>query len=150
VSPGFDWFEATGMKASTLYRIAAVLLLLFAAGHVFGFTQYPHFRVQAVLAAMHAIHFDVGGFGRSYWDLFMAAGLIVGLFYVFAAFLAWELGGLPADVLGRLRVTRWAFAGVFAAITAVSAEFLFWMPILFSGAVTLCLAAAAWRGAASV
>ena len=45
--------------------------------------------------------------------------IAVGLFYVFAAFLAWELGGLPADVLGRLHVTRWAFAGMFAAITAV-------------------------------
>jgi hypothetical protein len=75
------------------YRIAAVLLLLFAVGHTLGFRQSdPTWRVDALLGSMRSIHFDVQGFSRTYWDLFEAAGFSVGVFYVFAAILAWQLG----------------------------------------------------------
>ena len=57
------------MRASIFYRIAAVLLLLFAAGHTLGFRQSdPAWGVDALLASMRSIHFDVQGFNRSYWD----------------------------------------------------------------------------------
>jgi hypothetical protein len=40
------------MKASLFYRIASVLLLLFAAGHTFGFRQNnPEWGADAVLGA---------------------------------------------------------------------------------------------------
>jgi hypothetical protein len=78
------------MRASIFYRIAAVLLLLFAAGHTLGFRQSdPTWGVDALLASMRSIHFDVQGFNRSYWDLFQAAGFSVGVFYLFTAILAW-------------------------------------------------------------
>ena len=54
------------MKASVFYRIAAVLLLLFAIGHTLGFRQSdPHWGVDALLASMRSIHFDVQGFNRT-------------------------------------------------------------------------------------
>ena len=85
------------MKASLFYRIAAALLLLFAIGHTLGFRQSdPSWGVDALLGSMRSIHFDVQGFSRTYWDLFFAAGFSVGMFYFFAAILAWQLGGLPA------------------------------------------------------
>ena len=109
------------MRASMLYRIAAVLLLFFAAGHTLGFRQSdPTWGVDALLASMRSIHFVVLGFNRSYWDLFEAAGFSVGVFYLFAAILAWQLGGLPAASLALMRGTLWAFAVCFAAITVVS------------------------------
>jgi hypothetical protein len=109
------------MRASIFYRIAAVLLLLFAAGHTLGFRQSdPTWGVDSLLSSMRSIHFDVQGFNRSYWDLFQAAGFSVGVFYLFAAILAWQLGGLPAASLALMRVTLWAFALCFAAITLVS------------------------------
>jgi len=78
------------MKASLFYRIAAVLLLLFAVGHTLGFRQSdPKWGVDALLGSMRSIHFDVQGFNRTYWDLFVAAGFSVGVFYLFAAILAW-------------------------------------------------------------
>jgi len=133
------------MKASMLYRIAAVLLLLFALGHTLGFRQSdPTWGVDAVLALMRSIHFDVQGFNRTYWDLFVAAGFSVGVFYLFAAILAWQLGGLPAATLALMRGTAWAFALCFAAITVVSWRYLFIIPIAFSILITLCLTAAAW------
>jgi hypothetical protein len=139
------------MRASILYRIAAVLLLLFAAGHTLGFRQSdPAWGVDALLASMRSIHFDVQGFNRSYWDLFQAAGFSVGVFYLFAAILAWQLGGLPAASLALMRGTLWAFALCFAAITVVSWRFLFILPIAFSIVITICLAAAAWLSAKHV
>jgi hypothetical protein len=131
-------------KASLLYRIASVLLLLFAVGHTLGFRQSdPAWGVDALLGSMRSIRFDVQGFSRSYWDLFVAAGFSLGIFYLFAAVLAWELGGFPAERLIPMRVTAWAFALCFAAITVVSWQYLFVLPIVFSFVITLCLAAAA-------
>src|SRR6201984_3069426 len=108
------------MKASLFYRIAAVLLLLFAVGHTLGFRQSdPAWGVDALLGSMRSIHFDVQGFNRSYWDLFQAAGFSVGVFYLFTAVLAWQLGSLPAATLALMRGAAWAFALCFAAITVV-------------------------------
>jgi hypothetical protein len=133
------------MRASTFYRIAAVLLLLFALGHTLGFRQSdPKWGVDALLGAMRSIHFEVQGFNRTYWDMFVAAGFSVGVFYLFAAVLAWQLGGLPAATLALMRGTAWAFAICFAAITVVSWRYLFILPIAFSIVITLCLTAAAW------
>jgi hypothetical protein len=139
------------MKASTFYRIAAVLLLLFALGHTLGFSQSdPNWGVDALLGSMRSTHFDVQGFSRTYWDLFLAAGFSVGVSYLFAAILAWQLGGLPAATLALMRGTAWAFALCFAAITIVSWRYFFIIPIAFSIVITLCLTVAAWLSARQV
>jgi hypothetical protein len=133
------------MKPCVFYRIAAVLLLLFAVGHTLGFRQSdPKWGVDALLASMQSLHFDVQGFNRTYWDLFQAAGFSVGVFYLFAAILAWQLGGLPAANLALMRGTCWAFALCFAAVTVISWRYLFTLPIAFSLVTTLCLTVAAW------
>src|SRR5262245_44286383 len=133
------------MKASILYRVAAVLLLVFAAGQTLGFRQSdPKWGVDALLGSMRTIHFDMQGFDRTYWDLFVAAGFCVGVFYLFAAIVAWQLGGLPASTLKLMRGMAWGFALCFAAVTVVSWRYLFVIPIVFSSAITICLTAAAW------
>ena len=89
------------MKARILYRISAVLLLLYAAGHTFGFRQNnPEWGADAVLASMRSVHFDAQGFTRTYWDFFSAFGLFFTVFLLFAAVLAWLLAGLPARNFG--------------------------------------------------
>jgi len=136
------------MKASVFYRIAAVLLLLFSAGHTLAFRESdPKWGVDPLVASMRSIHFDVQGFNRTYWDFFVAAGFSVGVLYLFAAILAWQLAGLPAATLANMRGTAWAFALCFAVISVLSLKFLFIIPIVFSILVTLCLAAAAWLSA---
>ena len=133
------------MKASLFYRIAAVLLVLFAAGHTLGFSQSdPAWGIDALLGSMRSSHFDVLRFHRTYWDFFLGAGYTVGVFYVFAAVLAWQFGRLPAATLVLMRGTRWAFALAFAAIAVLSWRYLFVIPITFSIAITACLTAAAW------
>ena len=139
------------MKASLFYRIAAILLLLFAVAHTLGFRQSdPQWGVDALLGSMRSIHFDVQGFNRTYWDLFVAAGFSVGVFYLFAAILAWQLGRLPAATLAVMRGIAWAFAFCFATITVVSWRYLFILPIACSILITFCLTAAAWLSAKQV
>jgi hypothetical protein len=139
------------MKASLFYRIAAVLLLLFAVGHTLGFRQSdPKWGVDALLGSMRSIHFDAGGVNRTYWDLFGGLGFTVGVFLLFAAILAWQLGGLPAETLARMRGIAWAFALCFAAIAVVSWTYIFIIPAVFAIVITLCLTAAAWLSAKQV
>jgi len=133
------------MKASLFYRIAAVLLLLFAAGHTFGFRQNnPEWGADAVLGLMRSVHFDAQGFTRTYWDFFSAFGLFFSVFLLFAAVLALLLGGLPAETLARVRSIAWALAICFVAITALNWRYAFTTPIVFSILITVCLIAAAW------
>jgi hypothetical protein len=133
------------MKASLLYRIASVLLLLFAIGHTLGFRQNnPEWGVGALIESMRSIHFDAQGFSRTYWDFFSAFGLFFSIFLLFAAVLAWQLGGLPAETFTKMRLTAWALAIGFVAVTAVSLKYAFTTPLVFSSIITMCLMAGAW------
>jgi len=130
------------MKA--LYRIAAVLLLLFALGHTLGFRQNnPEWAAGSVIDSMRAVHFDAQGFNRTYWDFFSAFGLFSSVFLVFAAVLAWQLSSLPAETFARVRPMAWSLAICFVAITALSFKYAFTTPIVFSVLITICLIAAA-------
>ena len=133
------------MKATIFYRVAAVLLLLFAVGHTVGFRESdPKWGVDTLLASMQSIHFDVQGLNRTYWDLFVAAGFSVGVFYLFPGVLAWQLARLPVQTLALMRGIAWTFAICFSIITIVSWRYLFIVPIVFSLVITVCLIAAAW------
>jgi hypothetical protein len=136
------------MKASLLYRIASILLLLFAIGHTLGFRQTnPAWGVASLIDSMRSIHFDAQGFTRTYWDFFSAFGLFFSVFLLFSAVLAWQLGGLPAEIFARVRRIAWALAISFAAVTALSLRYAFSTPIVFSTIITMCLIAAPWLSA---
>jgi hypothetical protein len=133
------------VKAPILYRSSSVLLLLFAAGHTFGFRQNnPEWGADAVLALMRSVHFDAQGFTRTYWDFFSAFGLFFSVFLLFAAVLAWLLARLPAETLARVRSIAWALAICFGAITALTWRYAFTTPLVFSTLITVCLILAAW------
>ncbi|MGA2550381.1 MAG: hypothetical protein ABSF50_09555 [Burkholderiaceae bacterium] len=133
------------MKARILYRISSFFLLFFAIGHWLGFRDSdPAWGIDDLLASMRSIHFVVQGFSRTYWDIFVAAGLSVGVFYLFAAVLAWQLSRLSAESWAVMRLSAWALVVCFAAITVVSMKYLFILPIVFSVVITLSLTAAAW------
>ena len=136
------------MKTSTLYRTAAVLILLFDVGHTIGFLQSdPKWGVDTLLASMRSIHFELQGFSRSYWDFFVGFGLLFTVFLLFAAVFAWQLGGLLPETLAHMRGTAWALALCFAAVTVLTWKYFFIAPIVFSVLITACLITAAWRSA---
>ena len=136
------------MKASVFYRIAAVLALLFALGHTVGFLQVdPQWKADALIASMRSIHFEVQGFSRTYWDFYVGFGLFVTVFLLFAAAVAWQMGGLPAESLAQMRGIGWTLALCFAAVTVLSASYFFSVPLVLSILITLCLTAGAWLSA---
>src|SRR5277367_2441023 len=133
------------MRASWFYRIAAVLLLLFSIGHTLGFRQTdPQWKADAVVADMQKIHFNAQGFDRSYWDFFVGFGLFVSVFLLLSAILAWQLGGLKAEVLTMIPAVKWSLALCFIGVTILSWKYFFVVPVVFSSVITLCLIVAAW------
>ncbi len=137
------------MSPRVLYRTASVLLILFALGHQIGFRQVdPLWGADAVVAAMRNTHFQVQGMLRSYWDFYSGFGFFVTVLLLFAAVLAWQLGGLSKAVLQSLALVTWTLALSFAVITFLSWRYFFIAPLVFSAVVALCLVIAAWRSAA--
>jgi hypothetical protein len=134
------------MNSSLLYRIAAILLLLFDLGHTLGFRESdPAWGADAMLGSMRSIRFDLQGFHRTYWDLFVGSGFFVSVFLLFAAVLAWQLSRVPPATLTLLRSTLWAFALCFGVLTVLGWLYFFTLPLAFLTLITVCLAAAAWR-----
>lgn len=133
------------MKPPLLYRIASVLLLVFAAGHTFGFLQVdPQWRADSLVQSMKSLHFDVNGSDRTYWEFFVGFGLFVSVLMVFASTVAWQLGGLPSQTVAQMRITAWGFVACFGLIAYLSWRYFFNIPIIFSITIFLCLTAAAW------
>ncbi len=132
------------MKAPILYRIASVLLLLFAVGHTLGFQQVdPKWGIDAVVGSMGSVHFEAQGFNRTYWDFYVGFGLFVSVFLVLSAFLAWQLAGLRAEALALVQSLRWALAICFLVVTLLSWRYFFFVPVVFSATISLCLIVAA-------
>jgi hypothetical protein len=145
---GRGWHDGTScprMKRSILYRLSSILIVLFAAGHTIGFRMTdPKLGVDGLLASMKSIRFTAQGFSRTYWDFFTGFGLFVSVFLLFAALLAWQLGGLPSRTLASLRIVAWALAICFVFVTILSWQYFFLAPILFSAIISVLLLTAAW------
>lgn len=136
------------MKPAVFYRIASILLLIFAALHTFGFLQVdPAWGVDSLISSMRSIHFDIMGSSRTYWEFFVGFGLLFSVFLVFTAVLAWQLGGLAPQTLSLLRGTAWGLVICYAGVTILCFMYAFVMPIAFSILILLCLTAAAWLSA---
>lgn len=133
------------MKASLLYRIASILMLLFAAGHTFGFRQIdPKWGVDSLVQSMKSIHFNANGSDRTYWDFFVGFGLFVTALMVFASIVAWQFSNLRAETLGQMRIGAWGFVVCFGVVAYLSWRSFFLVPVIFSVSILLCLTAAAW------
>jgi hypothetical protein len=136
------------LKPAIFYRIASVLLLLFAALHTFGFRQTdPQWGVDSLISLMRSTHFNILGTSRTYWDFFVGFGFFFTIFLVFTAILAWQLGSLSRETLVAMRGTAWALVICFAAVTIVGFRYAFLVPIVFSILILACLTVAAWLSA---
>ena len=133
------------MKASLLFRVASVLLILFAGGHTLGFRRVdPRWGIDSLIAQLRSTHFAVQGFSRSYWDFFTGFGLFVTILLLFAAVVSWQIGGLPREVLSTMPLITWSLAICFLLVTALSYRYFFIVPVIFSGVIAVCLILAAW------
>jgi len=122
-----------------LFRIASVLIVLLDLGHTSGYPwSDPAWGVDPHV--LQAAHFNVLGSNRTYWDFYVGFGLSISVLLLLPALIAWQLGAPEAR---QFRGMAWLLVVLFAAITILDCVFFFVIPIAFSGAITLCLAAAA-------
>ena len=98
------------MKATILFRITAVLFLLFAAGHTFGFLSFkpPTQEAQTVFESMNDVHFTAEGKIFSYGGWYRGFGLTITAAMLFEAFLAWYLGSMAKRGAQEVKTIGWA------------------------------------------
>lgn len=134
------------MSATLLYRIAAVLFIIFAAGHTVGFLTFraPSAEGRAILDSMNSVRFDVKGHSYSYGNFYRGFGLSCTVSMVLFAFLAWHLGQLARSTPSAVGFMGWAFC--LLQVPGVVLSFLYFgpPPMVLSTLVTLLLAYAAW------
>jgi len=134
------------MSARLLFRIASVLLVLFAAGHTFGFLAFkpPTPDGLALRDAMNNIHFQVGQSDLSYGAFYKGFGLSITVYLLFSAFIAWFLGGLANTQPALIGPLGWVFFAVQIAILVLSWTYFSAAPAVLAGLVAACLGLAAW------
>jgi hypothetical protein len=142
--------KGQAMNAKLLYRLATVLLLLFALGHTVGFLRFkaPTEEGQAVRAAMDRVHFEVRSASLSFGGFYVGFGLFVSASFVFSAFLAWYLGGLAARDPQAIGALGWAFCAFQVANLVLSWIYFAGAPVIFASILAVCTAGAAWLAGA--
>jgi hypothetical protein len=135
------------MSATAPYRIAAILFVLFAAGHTLGFLTFkpPTTEALAVRDAMNNVHFEVGRASFSYGGFYIGFGLYLTAYLIFSAFLAWHLGNVAVAYPAAIGILGWIFFAIQIAGLALSWMYFSIAPTILSALVAMCLGWGAWR-----
>jgi hypothetical protein len=134
------------MNATVLYRIAAVIFVLFAAGHTFGFLNFKPDTPEGIRVneSMKSVQFPIGSKEYSYHGFYNGFGLQVTAYLLFCAFLSWQLGTLAATSPHAIGTIGWAFFALQVIGLVLSLVYFFPITWIFSGALALCVGLAAW------
>ncbi len=134
------------MSARASYRIAAILFVLFAAGHTVGFLRFkpPTAEALAVLDAMNKVHFEVGGANFSYGGFYVGFGLNITAYLIFSAFLAWHLGNMAVAYPAAMRMLGWTFFAIQILTLPLSWIYFSIAPTIFSALLAISLGWGAW------
>ena len=134
------------MSATLLYRIAAVVFVVFAVGHTYGFLSLrpPSAEGRAVLDAMNTVHFEVGGRSFTYGAFYRGFGLSCTASMILSAFLCWHLGQLARSAPAAIGALGWVFFAVQVVGVVLSALYFGPPPMVLSAAVTALVGVAAF------
>ncbi|HEV7552214.1 MAG TPA: hypothetical protein VGP65_11045 [Candidatus Angelobacter sp.] len=134
------------MMATLLYRIAAGVLVLFAAGHTVGFLKFkpPNTEGLSVRDAMDTVRLKIGSGKLTYGDFYRGFGLFCSVYLLFAAYLAWYLGGLAQNNPQAVGALGWVFFVLQLASLLLSWIYFLPPPVVFSAVVAICTGWAAW------
>lgn len=134
------------MSATLLYRIAAVVFVLFAAGHTYGFLSMrpPSPEGRAVYNGMNSVRFELRGRSYTYGDFYRGFGLSCTVSLLFSAFVSWYLGGLARSAPAAIGALGWIFFA--AQVPGAVLSFLYFgvPPMVLSSLVAVLLGCAAW------
>lgn len=134
------------MKATILFRITAVVFLLFAAGHTFGFLSFKPATEQALAVrdAMNNVHFEAQGKIFSYGGWYRGFGLTASFAMFFEAFFAWQLGAMAKRGSSDVKALGWGF---FAwQLPGLMLAYIYFgiTPTIFALVSAVLVAAATW------
>jgi hypothetical protein len=134
------------MTATLLYRIACVLLILFAIGHTVGFLKFVPTTKEgvAVRDAMDSVQFTFGNGQFTYGGFYRGFGLFCTAYLLFNAFLAWHLGGMAQTSPQSIVTLSWVFFVLQVASIALAWKYFFAPPIVFSVLIAICSGWASW------
>ena len=134
------------MSATTLFRIASVVFLLFALGHTFGFLTFkpPTTEGLEVKKAMYDVEFKVGGSSLSYGGFYRGFGLSCTISILFSAILCWQLGALAVVYPRAIAGVAWSLFGAQVVGVVLSVKYFGLPPAIFSVALTALLGWAAF------
>jgi hypothetical protein len=136
------------MKYLTPFRIAAYLLVLFCAGHTLGGMLAQRslgLAADAVFASMKAVHFDFNGSTCSWYGFWFGFGLMVSVFLLFSAFVAWRLDAVRPESWPAVSAIAWGLVATYACTAVLSWAYFFAGPAVIATLVTLLLAIGASR-----
>lgn len=134
------------MRAIWLYRTAAILLVLFAAGHTFGFLTFTATTPEgrAVYDAMNRVHFTQHSGTYSYGNFYRGFGLSCTVSMLLSAYLAWHLGQLSRALPQAIGALGWVFCAAQVAGLVFSLRYFGGPPAVFSAVLVIILGWAAW------
>lgn len=126
------------MKATVLYRIASVLLVVAAAGNTYGALNGLY------TASRPLVSIQLGHTGLSFAQIVLGLDLFCSLCVLFGAYLAWHLGWLARTTPRAIGALGWGLfgyqlVGVYVSWIALSG----FVKILFL-ILAFCLGWAAW------
>ena len=131
------------MTTTLLLRIASIISLLFTVGHTLGGRKkWSPMGENDVLKAMTDVRFDAMGVRRSYLDFFMGFGWSISVLMLMQTVLLWQLASLADPDPMRVRPMIAVNALATLASGVIAWRFIFPLPALFAGALTIVLAAA--------
>ena len=132
------------MSPTTFLRIAAIITLLYFAGHTSGYPWTPAVGSgeMPVIEAMKTHSFDVIGTMRTYWDFYVGFGLINGLLMLMLAIMLWQLGAIAKTDAVRVRPIVATLLIGFIVNLVLAIQYFFVIPIVMSAAIVICLAGA--------
>jgi hypothetical protein len=128
------------VTTTLLLRIAAVISLIFTAGHTMGgLKRWSPMGDNPVLKSMMDVRFDAMGVNRSYFDFFMGFGWSISVFMLMQTILLWQLASLATTEASRLRPIIAVMALATLASGVIAWRFIFPVPALFSLVLALVL-----------
>lgn len=119
-----------------------MILVLFAAGHTFGFLSFRPATVEGVAVhdAMSKVSFAVRGRSYTYERFYRGFGLYITAYLLFSALFCWHLPAIAA----ASPAVAWGFVALQVAGVALSSIYFFPPTVAFSLVVALCVGCTVW------
>ncbi len=132
------------MKATLWFRIAAIVMFLFAVLHTIGFLSLrpPSADGMAVWNGMNGVSFTINGGSYSYGHFYRAFGLSITTAQLFGTWVTWILGAMARRGDGGVRAIAWGIIVWQIIGIAIAAIYVSAKPAAMSAVSIICIAIA--------